>query len=193
MVRPVIRKLHGSPLQIRPAFEQLMNKDDIAKARSVFDICGGTGVLAAVSAAVSLSWPALVFPVGDFATLQSLGWGGDGAPSEQLRTCRLVKSSSSARDIFAIEKTEGVLSGELMSAEVLPASAVAAAPSRPVSLELDVPIGKGAWVLRLETNRKASQLWKMGAAAAPGGKTGKPLASIQFGDLRSKERRRGRP
>lgn len=181
------------PLQIPPAFEPLMDKNDITRARAAFDIAGGTGVMAAISAAIALNPPTLVFPVGDFATLQSAGWGGDGAPAARLRTCRLLRASSSARDVFAVEKKEGILSGELIRADVLAASPGASAQAEPLSLELDAPISEGAWVLRLETNRRDAQVWKVAATAAPGGKAGKPLASVQFGDLRSKERRRGKP
>lgn len=179
-------------MQIRPAFEQLMDKNDIARARWAFDICGGTGVLAAVSAAVSLNPPTLVFPVGDFLTMQSAGWCGDGAPAAALRTCRLMRATSSARDVFDVEKKEGILGGELVSAEISSAPATLAASAEPLPLELDAPIGKGVWLLRLVGSRKAAQLWKAGTATEPARKGGKPLASVQFGDLRSKDRRRGR-
>ena len=180
------------PFQIRPAFEQLMDKSDIARARSAFEACGGTGIIAAISAAVALNPPTLVFPVADFLTLQSSGWGGDGAPAAPLRTCRPMRSTSSARDVFNLEKEEGVLNGDLVSAEVVAAREGSAPPASPMSLELDAPIGQGAWFLCMETNRKATKMWTMGVAGAPGGKAGKPLASVQFGDMRSKERRRGR-
>lgn len=179
-------------MQIRPAFQQLMDKNDIERARAAFDVCGGTGIMAAVSAAVNLNPPTLVFPVGDFLTMQSSGWCGDGAPTATLRTCRLMRASLSARDVFAVEKEEGILGGELVSAEISAAPATSAARVEPLPLNLNAPIGKGAWLLRLVGSRKATQVWKVGTAAAAGGKGGKPLASIQFGDLRSKDRRRGR-
>lgn len=172
-----------------------MNKSDIARARAAFDACGGTGIIAAVSAAVALNPPALIFPVADFLTLQSSGWSGDGAPAAPLRTCRPMPATASARDVFNVEKGEGVLNGDLVSAEVVAAPAGSTPPaSSPASIELDAPIGKGAWFLCMETNRKAAKMWTAGVVAggAHGGKGGKPLASVQFGDLRSKERRRGR-
>lgn len=180
------------PFQIRPAFEQLMNKSDIARARAAFDTCGGTGITAAISAAVALNPPTLVFPVADFLTLQSSGWGGDGAPAAPLRTCRPMRATSSARDVFNLEKEEGVLNGDLVSAAVVVVQEGSAPPASPTSLEPDAPIGKGAWFLCMETNRKATKMWMVGVAGASGGKAGKPLASVQFGDMRSKERRRGR-
>lgn len=179
-------------LQIPSAFEQLMDMTAIARARAAFDLCGGTGIMAAVSAAVALRPPTLVFPVGDFVTLQSWGWGGDGAPTAPLRTFRLLRALSTARDVYSAEKSEGIASGDLVSAEIVPASADLAARESPLPLELDKAIGGGAWVVRLVTTRKAAQVWKVGAAAASGGRGGKPLAGVQFGDLRSKERRRGR-
>lgn len=166
----------------------------MGKARAAFDICGGTGIIAAVTAAVALNPPALVFPVADFLTLQSSGWSGDGAPAAPLRTCRPMPAKSSARDVFKAEKGEGVLNGDLVSAEVVAARAGSTTPASPTSIDLDTPIGKGAWFICLETSRKPAKMWTVGVAvAAPGGKgAGKPLASVQFGDLRSKERRRGR-
>lgn len=184
--------VYRTPLQVRPAFEQLMDESDIARARAAFDACGGTGIIAAVSAAIALTPPALIFPVADFLTLQSSGWSGDGAPAAPLRTCRPMLASSSARDVFNVEKEEGILNGDLVNAEVVAARAGSTPPASPASIELDAPIGKGAWFLRLETNRKAAKVWTAGIAGTPGGKAGKPLASVQFGDLRSKERRRGR-
>lgn len=169
-----------------------MDKRDIARARAAFEICGGTGVLAAVSAAVNLQPPTLVFPVGDFSTMQSSGWCGDGAPPATLRTCRLMRASSTARDVFAVEKEEGVLDGELLRAEICAASSILAARAEPAPLEIDAPIGKGVWLIRLAGSRKAAKMWTVGAAAATGGKGGKPLAGVHFGDLRSKDRRRGR-
>lgn len=189
----VLVDLTPFPPQVRPAFEQLMDKNDIERARSAFDVTsGGTGILAAVSAAVALDPPTLVFPVADFVTLQSSGWSGDGAPAAQLRTCRVLRANSTARDVFAIETEDGVLSGELVGAEALAASADLTQAQEGLPLGLSAPIGKGAWVIRLETNRRAAQMWKAKTAVAPGGKVGKPLASVQFGDLRSKERRRGK-
>lgn len=178
--------------QVHPAFMQLMDKDDIARARAAFDVCGGTGILAAISAAVDLHPPAIVFHVGDFLTLQSSGWCGDGAPTATLRTCRLTRASSTARDLFAVEKEEGILDGELVSAEIALPPTNSAGRAKPFPLEIDAPIGKGAWLVRLSGSRKAAQVWKVGTAAASVGKGGKPLASVQFGDLRSKDRRRGR-
>jgi len=169
-----------------------MDKRDIARARAAFEICGGTGVIAAVSAAVNLHPPTLVFPVGDFSTMQSSGWCRDGAPPAALRTCRLMRASSTARDLFAVEKKEGIFGGEIQSAEICAAPANSTARAEPLPLELDAPIGKGAWIIRLVGSRKAAQVWKVGATAATVGKGGKPLASVQFGDLRSKDRRRGR-
>lgn len=180
------------PSQVHPAFVQLMDKDDIARARAAFDICGGTGIVTAVSTAVNVHPPALVFPVGDFLTMQSSGWCGDGAPTATLRTCRVLRASSTARDLFAVEKKEGVLDGELVSAEIAAAPTNSAARAEPLPLEIDAPIGKGVWLVRLAGSRKAAQMWKVRTAAASGGKGGKPLASVQFGDLRSKDRRRGR-
>ena len=165
-----------------------MDKNDIARARAVFDVCGGTGIVAAVSAAVSLNPPALVFPVGDFHTMQSSGWCGHGAPTATLRTCRLLRTTSTARDLFAVEKKEGILDGELVSAEIAAAPANSAGSAEPLPLEIDAPIGKGAWLVRLTGSRKAAQTWKVGTPAAKSGR-GKPLASVQFGDLRSKDRR----
>ena len=184
--------LHCTPLQVRPAFEQLMDESDIARARAAFDACGGTGIIAAVSAAVALNPPALIFPVADFLTLQSSGWSGDGAPAAPLRTCRPMRANSSARDVFNVEKGEGILNGDLVSAELVAAHAGSMPPACSTSIELDAPIGKGAWFLCMETNRKAAKMWTAGVPGAPGGKAGKPLATAQFGDLRSKERRRGR-
>ncbi|CAM9170099.1 unnamed protein product [Hapterophycus canaliculatus] len=181
-----------SHFRIHPSFEQLMDKRDIARARAAFDLCGGTGIVAAVSAAIRLDTPTLVFPVGDFLTLQSSGWCGDGAPAAPLRTCRLLKSNSSARDLFDIEKKAGVVDGELVSAEVAVAPASSAARAEPLPLELDAPIGKGTWLVRLIGSRKTIPVWKKGTMSTLGGKGGKPLASVQFGDLRSKDRRRGR-
>lgn len=169
-----------------------MDKRDIARARAAFEICGGTGVIAAASAAIDLHPPTLVFPVGDFSTMQSSGWCGEGAPPATLRTCRLMRASSTARDLFAVEKKEGVFGGELQSAEMCAAPANSATRAEPLPLDIDAPIGKGAWLIRLVGSRKAAQVWKVGAAAASFGKGGKPLASVQFGDLRSKDRRRGR-
>lgn len=170
-----------------------MDKDDISRARAAFDVCGGTGIVAAVSAAVNLHHPAVVFPVGDFLTMQSSGWCGDGAPTATLRTCRLMRASLTARDLFAVEKKEGVLDGELVSAEFAAAPANLAVRAEPLPLEIDAPIGEGVWLVRLTGSRKAAQLWKVGTAAASGGRgDGKPLASVQFGDLRKKDRRRGR-
>lgn len=177
-------------MQIRPAFEQLMNKRDIERARAAFEVCGGTGIIAAVSAAVALDPPTLVFPVGDFLTLQSSGWGGNGAPAAPLRMCRQLHPHSNTRDVFAVEKSEGILSGDLLSAEAVTASADETARAAPLSLEVDAQIGKGAWLVKLATNRKAAQVWKVDVA--PGGRSGKVLASVKFGDLRSKERRPGK-
>eukprot|EP00903_Cladosiphon_okamuranus_P013173 g12286.t1 len=177
--------------RVHPAFAQLMDKDNIARARAAFDVCGGTGIVTAVSAAVNLKPPVFVFPVGDFFTMQSSGWGGEGAPAATLRTCRLLRASSTARDLFAIEKKQEVLDGDLVSAEIAAAPANSAGIVEPLPLEIDAPIEKGAWLVRLTCSRKAAQMWKVGAAPASGGK-GKPLASVQFGDLRSKDRRRGR-
>lgn len=160
----------------------------MARARAAFDVCGGTGIVAAVSAAVRLQPPALVFPVADFLTMQSSGWGGDGAPTATLRTCRLLRASSNARDLFAVEKKQGIFDGDLVSAEIAAAPANSAGIADPLPLAIDAPIKKGAWLVRLTGSRKAAQMWKVGAA--PG--KGKPLASVQFGDLRSKDRRRGR-
>lgn len=168
-----------------------MDKRDIARARAAFEICGGTGVIAAVSAAVDLHPPTLVFPVGDFSSMQSSGWCGDGAPRATLRTCRLMSASSTARDLFAVEKKEGIFDGELQSAEICAAPANSATRAEPSPLEIDAPIGKGVWLIRLVGSRKAAQVWKVGAAAATVGR-GKPLARVQLGDLRSKDRRRGR-
>lgn len=169
-----------------------MNKKDIVRARSAFDICGGTGIMAAVTTAVGLDPPTLVFPVGDFLTMQSSGWCGDGAPVATLRTCRLMRASSSARDVYAVEKKEGIVGGELVSAEISSAPTTSEASIEPLPLGLDAPIGKGVWLLRLVGSRKAAQMWKVGTATAAGSKGGKPLASVQFGDLRSKDRRRGK-
>eukprot|EP00752_Nemacystus_decipiens_P007085 g6347.t1 len=180
-----------SQFRVHPAFAQLMDKDDIARARAAFDICGGTGIVSAVSAAVNVHPPALLFPVGDFLTLQSSGWCGDGAPTATLRTCRVLRASSTARDLFAVEKKKNVLAGELISAEIAAVPAHSAERAEPLPLEIDVPIGKGVWLVRLTSSRKATQVWKEGKEAVSGGK-GKPLASVQFGDLRSKDRRRGR-
>lgn len=179
-------------MQVHPAFEQLMDRRDIARARAAFDVCGGTGIVAAVSAAIGLDPPTLVFPVGDFVTLQSSGWCGDGAPAAPLRTCRLLKATSSARDLFGVEKEAGVVDGELVGAEVAAVPTHPSARAEPLPLELHVPIGKGAWLVRLIGSRKTIQVWRKGTAASLGGKGGKPLASLQFGDLRSKDRRRGR-
>lgn len=169
-----------------------MDKDDIARARAAFDVCGGTGIVAAVSAAANLHPPAFVFPVGDFLTMQSSGWCGDGAPTSTLRTCRLMRAGSTARDVFAIEKQEGVLDGELVGAEIAAVPANSAVRAEPLPLEVDGLIGKGVWLVRLTGSRKPAQMWKVGTAAASSGRGGKPLASVQFGDLRSKDRRRGR-
>lgn len=177
--------------QVHPAFEQLMDKNDVERARGAFDICKGTGVMTAVSATIALQPPTLVFPVGDFRTLQSCGWEEDGAPVAPLRTCRLCRAGDNARHIFAAEKAAGILGGELLGAELVSADADTEARNKPVALELDVPIGKGAWLLRLTTNRKPAQVWKMGATV-PGSKSNKTLASVQLGDLRNKERRRGK-
>lgn len=168
-----------------------MNKKDIERARSAFEICGGTGIIAAVSAAVALDPPTLVFPVGDFVTLQSSGWGGNGAPAAPLRICRQLHPHSNARDVFAVEKSEGILSGDLVSAEIVGASADEKARAAPLPLEVDAQIGKGAWFVKLAANRKAAQVWKVDGAT-PGGRSGKVLASVKFGDLRSKERRPGK-
>lgn len=171
-----------------------MDRNDIAKARAAFDICGGTGIMAALSAAVALAPPTIVFPVGDFTTLESSGWGGEGSPTARLRTCRLLRASSTARDVFAVEKSCGIYSGgDVSEAEVMPASVEAISRKDTTSIDLDEPIGAGAWVIRLVSSHKAVKVWKEGAAGAGfGGKTSKPLASVQLGDLRSKERRRGR-
>lgn len=181
-----------SPMQIHPAFESLMDKKEITNARAAFDVCGGTGILAAVSTAIGLDPPTLVFPVGDFLTLQSSGWCGDGAPVATLRTCRLMRRNSSARDLFAVEKTEGVLAGELVGAEASLAPTSSAGRAEPLPLDLDAPIGNGAWLVRLTGSRKAAKMWNACPAGATDGKGGKPLASVQFGDLRSKDRRRGK-
>lgn len=167
-----------------------MDKNDIAAARRAFDIGGGTGILEAVSEAIALRPPTLVFPVANFNTLQSCGWQGEGAPMAALRTCHVCSVTTCARDIFAIEKEEGRLAGELIGAEIAPAC-VTDAREEPRMLAIDAPLGKGVWLVLLTSSRKAPQVWKGGAAVA-----GKPrneaLASVQFGDLRSKERRRGR-
>ncbi|CAM9409137.1 unnamed protein product [Scytosiphon promiscuus] len=181
-----------SHFRIHPAFEQVMDKRDITRARAAFDVCGGTGILAAVSAAIGLDPPTIVFPIGDFLTLQSSGWCGDGAPAAPLKTCRLLKESSNARDLFDVEKRAGVVDGELVSAEVAAVPSTSAVKAEPLPLEFDAPIGKGAWLIRLIGSRKGTRVWKAGAAVTLGGKEGKPLASVQFGDLRSKDRRRGR-
>ncbi|CAN0178796.1 unnamed protein product [Ectocarpus sp. 12 AP-2014] len=178
--------------RIHPAFESLMDKEEITNARAAFDVCGGTGILAAVSTAIGLNPPTLVFPVGDFLTLQSSGWCGDGAPVATLRTCRLMRGNSSARDLFAVEKKEGILAGELVGAEASLAPTNSAGRAEPLPIDLDAPIGNGAWLVRLAGSRKAAKMWNAGPAAATGGKGGKPLASVQFGDLRSKDRRRGK-
>lgn len=172
-----------------------MDTNAVERARTAFDVCGGTGILAAISAAVQLRSPTLVFLVDDFNTLQSSGWEGDGPPDATLRTCRVCRACSTARDVFAAEKADGVLRGELRGAEVVPiivGSETTRAKSRVV--ELDAPIGTGAWLLRLATNRKPAQLRKKGVAAAGVARrnVGKALAGVEFGDLRSKERRRGR-
>lgn len=148
-----------------------------------------------MSAAVALHPTALAFPVGDFHTLQSSGWAGDGAPMAVLRTCRLLHADSTARALFAAEKADGTLAGDLVRAEIVPFSVDAEARADPVALDLDRPLGEGAWLVRLTTNRKPVQIWQVGAtavAAAGGKKASKALAAVQFGDLRSKERRRGK-
>lgn len=172
-----------------------MDRNDIAKARAAFDICCGTGVIAALSAAVALAPPTIVFPVGDFATLESSGWEGEGSPPARLRTCRLLRACSTARDVFAVEKGHGVYSrGDVTEAEVMPASVEAISQGDTTSINLDAPIDAGvSWVIRLVSSHKAIKVWKEGAVgASSGGKTSKPLAGVQFGDMRSKERRRGR-
>lgn len=172
-----------------------MDKGDIARARAAFEICDGTGIVASVSAAIDLNPPTLVFPVENFQTLQSSGWGGKGAPSARLRSCRLLRKTSNVRDLLDIEMMHGTLAGDLVSAEIVAASALSDATDalEPSPIDFDAPIGKGAWVVRLETNRKSLQVWNTGIPEASGSrKAAKPLASIRFGDLRSKERRRGK-
>ena len=171
-----------------------MDRNATTKARAAFDVCDGTGIMAAVSAAVALSPPTLVFPVGDFSTLQSSGWGGEGSPPAQLRTCRLLRASCTPRDVFEVEKKGGIYAGgDVTGAEVVPASADAGARAVPAPIELDAPIGPGAWAVRLTTSQKAAKVWRVGEVAAGSrAKADRPLASVQFGDLRSKERRRGR-
>lgn len=180
---------HAQP-QVRPGFEQVMNKHEIQTARAAFDICGGTGIISAVSKAIALRPPVLVFPVESLQTLQSCGWGGEGAPMASLRICHAVSSGACSRDVFAIEVSEGRLSGELLRAAITPIF-VPRDLNESRSLELEEPIGGGAWLLRLTSSHKPAQVWKQGATVS--GKTAnKALASVQFGDLRSKERRRGR-
>lgn len=167
-----------------------MDKGAVERARAAFEVCGGTGIQAAVSAAVALQPTALVFPVADFHTLQSSGWEGDGAPLAALRTCRLCRTSSTARDVFAAEKADGIWGGDLLRAEVIRFVVDTEARNESLALGLDTPLREGAWLLRLTTNRKSFQMWQ--TAAKAGAVPGKALPKIQFGDLRSKERRRGK-
>ncbi|CAM9188807.1 unnamed protein product [Discosporangium mesarthrocarpum] len=177
----------SSHFTVRPGFEQVMNKKEVDRARLVFDICGGTGILRAISEAVVLRPPSLVFPVCDFSSLQSLGWEGKDAPCAPLRDCLLFRSCSTANDLVTAQKRRGVLRGDLVKAEIAPATNWGDTSAGVQKMDLETPIGAGAWLVHLEMTQKPRAAW--GPPANVGAK-GKPLASVKFGDLRIKDRRR---
>ncbi|CAM9107977.1 unnamed protein product [Choristocarpus tenellus] len=167
-----------------------MNRREVKRAEVAFEICQGTGIMRALSAAVGLRPPSFVFPVGDFTTLQSLGW--QGAQPAPLQDCLLVTPTSTVRHLVAVEVDRGILSGDLVIAEILPAAPRGAATGGPEPwvLDPDTPIGEGTWIMRLETTVKPRSIWK--ESQRGDGRRAKPLPGVKFGDLRNKDRRRER-
>ncbi|KAG5188036.1 hypothetical protein JKP88DRAFT_275995 [Tribonema minus] len=192
---------------IKPAFASVIPAAEAWRAAAACRACGGSGIPAAIVAAVGLCSPplTLVLPVGDLATLQSLGWEGVGAPRAALRDCLQVWPGTTAAQLCEILKSppHERLSGELVQATALsvswsraaapPRAAAAAAASAAAAvvrqLRSNEAIGAGCHVVAIETTRRPVPMWQGEGKGAAGAGAGAKLPSVQFGDLRSKNRK----
>ena len=137
--------------------------DDATKQRlehiasSVFGRWGGTGVLAAVSQAVALRPPVLVYPVCDLETLKT-----SNKDTDQLSQCVVFKPGSTVFDVYEALKrrSTGASIGATANAgrgmgEYVRAEALTEKGLRSV-LKKDELVGEHNCVMRIMTNKKVA-------------------------------------
>jgi hypothetical protein len=121
---------------------------DLQLAASVVSRWGSTGVLDAISAAVSLAPPLLVYPVGDLDTETAVASASSEATSS-LPDCVLLYPGSTVMDAFAAIQ-HGALTHVRLSSEFVRAEGRGLAPdSRRRVLGRDAELGPDAAVVKI--------------------------------------------
>jgi ribosome-binding ATPase YchF (GTP1/OBG family) len=157
-----------------PAADDATRAKLAALRKRVFAPWGGTGVLAALSAAVALRAPLLLLPVSvaDVADeAADVAGGTPAAPAPALRHCVLLRPCATLDDAFAALRREGLTEGELVRAERIALDAGRKASALRKEEGQLRPGEGGVIVLRLATNKRTA--WqKRGGGGGGGGGTG---------------------
>lgn len=115
---------------------------------------GGTGVLDAISAAVSLRPPVLCYPVCDLDSEAPVGWSAGNKTIPQLRDCLKFKPGSTVGDVYDALKRgsldHAIVTGDFVRAE----GKGLEASSRKKQFGRDTMLDSSCAVLRVQTNRK---------------------------------------
>lgn len=131
---------------------------------------GDTGVLAALSSAVSLRPPTYVYPVSCLETMAPVAWKSTSSSmassdihrensiisvqTPRLRDCLLFKPGSSVGDVFEALK-RGALPHAIVQGEFVRAEARSLTDSTKKQLGRDTVIDETNCVIRIQTNRKS--------------------------------------
>ncbi|KAJ3031568.1 UNVERIFIED_CONTAM: hypothetical protein HDU68_002666 [Siphonaria sp. JEL0065] len=143
------RSVYGSKTTVsqNQPFELESQQFEWARVQNVVEKFNGTGVDAALSAAIMLRPPVFCFPVSDFETLTSLLLNGKSS------SCLPLKPGSTVFDCFELlaHGPEAVLSGQFVRAEAVGLDGNV--KPRPVKKEAE--IDDACAVIKLMSNRKS--------------------------------------
>eukprot|EP00602_Paraphysomonas_sp_CaronLab_P002150 CAMPEP_0185028482 /NCGR_PEP_ID=MMETSP1103-20130426/14225_1 /TAXON_ID=36769 /ORGANISM="Paraphysomonas bandaiensis, Strain Caron Lab Isolate" /LENGTH=899 /DNA_ID=CAMNT_0027562909 /DNA_START=19 /DNA_END=2715 /DNA_ORIENTATION=- len=126
------------------------------RLRTCMSTWGGSGVMEAISTAVSLKPPVLCFPVSDLDTELPVAWTSSAKiPACQLRDCLQLKQGSTVEDVFDALK-RGALPHCTMHGDFVRAEGRGIdRNSKKKLLARDTVIDQTNCVIRIQTNRKS--------------------------------------
>ncbi|KAJ3283824.1 hypothetical protein HDU79_008740 [Rhizoclosmatium sp. JEL0117] len=147
------RSVYGSKTEVvkKVAFEVEKDEVEWKKVEGVVEKFNGTGVDAALTAAIMLRAPVFCFPVEDLESLAPLVFNGTSS------SCLPMKPGSTVFDVFELlaHGPEAVLNGQFVRAEAV---ALDGSGKRPVKKETE--IDEHSAIVKLMSNRKSR--WQQG-------------------------------